>query len=727
MRIGRLDIAQPLYDFVAEEAVEGSGIEAEGFWRAFEAVVADLGPRNAELMARRDRLQSQIDDWHREARASGRGHDPQAYAAFLRDIGYLDDPPAEVTIDTAGVDGEMAEVAGPQLVVPLDNARYALNAANARWNSLYDALYGSDAIDSAGGAGPGPGYNPIRGDRVVQAGRAFLDRHFGLDTASHAWVTKYRVERGALKGQTGDGTVARLLQPERFAGYTGDPSAPATVMLRLNGLGCELVIDRDHPVGRRDHAGVRDIRLESAVTAIMDCEDSVSAVDADDKVAVYRNWLGLMLGTLETAFERDGRRVERSLAGDLDYLDPSGEPVVWPGRSLMLVRHVGPHLMTDAVTLDGRPVPETMLDAMVTALAAKADLDGRGRVGGRPARNSRAGSVYVVKPKMHGPDEVALACELFDRTEDALGLERHTLKMGIMDEERRTSLGLKACIDRARRRVVFINTGFLDRTGDEIHTDMEAGPMVPKPEMRKAAWLGVYEDSNVDIGLACGLAGRAQIGKGMWTMPNEMAAMVKTKIAQPLAGASTAWVPSPTAATLHAAHYFAVDVAERQLRIAERPPAEATDMLAIPTLPPGRELSPAEIQRELDNNLQGLLGYVVRWVGQGIGCSTVPDIDDVGLMEDLATLRISSQHVANWLHHGLIGPEQVHETMRRMANLVDQQNRGDGAYEPMAPDFDSNIPYQAAVELVFAARAEPNGYTERILRKHRRAQKASRR
>ena len=726
MRIGRLDIAQTLYDFVADEAVEGAGISAEGFWRAFEAIVADLGPRNAELLARRDRLQEQIDDWHRAARSGG-GHDPQAYAAFLRDIDYLEEQPTEAVIDTQGVDPEMAEVAGPQLVVPLDNARYALNAANARWNSLYDALYGSDAVGDGHGAAPGPGYNPIRGDRVIEAGRAFLDRHFALDAASHAWATAYRVERGALKIRTGDGGTAALLRPERFAGYTGDPDRPATIMLRRNGLGCELVLDPDHPVGRRDHAGICDIRLESAVTAIMDCEDSVSAVDADDKVAVYRNWLGLMLGTLETAFERDGRRVERSLAADLDYLDPGGRPTVWPGRSLMLVRHVGPHLMTDAVTIDGEPVPETMLDAMVTALAAKADLDGRCRIKGQAARNSRAGSIYVVKPKMHGPDEVALACELFDRTEDALGLGRHTLKMGIMDEERRTSLGLKACIDRARRRTVFINTGFLDRTGDEIHTDMEAGPMVPKPEMRKAAWLGVYEDSNVDVGLACGLAGRAQIGKGMWTMPNEMAAMVKAKIAHPLAGASTAWVPSPTAATLHAAHYFAVDVADRQRRLAERPSARATDMLAIPTLPPDRELSPAEIQRELDNNLQGLLGYVVRWVGQGVGCSTVPDIDDIGLMEDLATLRISSQHVANWLHHGLITAEQVHETMRRMANLVDQQNSGDAAYEPMAPDFNESIPYRAAAELVFAARTEPGGYTERILRKHRRDQKARRR
>ena len=724
MRAGSLEIAPPLYEFVAVEALPGTGVQIDEFWGALESILTDLGPRNAALMARRDELQAQIDDWHRAARADGRAHDGEAYANFLRDIGYLRYMDGAVTVTTANVDAEIAGVAGPQLVVPVDNARYALNAANARWGSLYDALYGTDVISEADGSGRGGAYNPVRGDRVIAAGREFLDTHFTLDSASHAWATGYAVRGGTLQVRSGDGTLSALLRPEQFVGYTGAAEEPASVLLRKNGLHCELRIDPGHPVGRRDHAGIFDIRLESAITAIMDFEDSVSAVDAEDKVSVYRNWLGLMRGTLEATFVRDGASVHRTLHDDLSFTSPDGSQITLPGRSLMLVRNVGHHLTTDMVRLDGEPVYETMVDAMATALCALHDLRGMGRVNGRPIRNSACGSVYIVKPKMHGPDEVALACELFSRVEDALGLVQRTLKMGIMDEERRTSLGLKECIWRARDRVTFINTGFLDRTGDEIHTDMEAGPVVPKTEMRATAWLGAYEDSNVDTGLACGLRGRSQIGKGMWTMPGEMAAMTKAKIQHPIAGASTAWVPSPTAATLHAMHYFLVDVATRQQDLADRTPARLASLIDIPVLPAGRELGPAEIQRELDNNVQGILGYLVRWVGQGVGCSTVPDIDDIGLMEDLATLRISSQHIANWLHHGLVSSEAVRETMRRMANLVDQQNSGDPDYEPMAPDYDSSIPFQAAAELVFAARDEPNGYTERVLRSHRRQVKA---
>jgi len=724
MRAGSLDVAPPLYDFIASEALPGTGVSPDEFWGALESVLADLGPRNAALLARRDELQARIDDWHRTVRADGRRHDPDAYADFLRGIGYLRDMDGAVSATTTNVDPEIAEVAGPQLVVPVDNARYALNAANARWGSLYDALYGTDVLSEADGCGRGGAYNPVRGDRVTAACHEFLDTHFGLVSASHAWATGYRVQDGSLRVRSGDGTVSTLLRGEQLAGYTGAAEAPTSILLRKNGLHCELRFDADHPVGRRDHAGLSDIRLESALTAIMDFEDSVSAVDADDKVTVYRNWLGLMRGTLEATFARDGRTVHRSLNGDRSFTSPDGSQVTLPGRSLMLVRNVGPHLTTDVVTLDGQPVYETMVDAMVTALCAIGDLRGMGRVDGQPVRNSAAGSVYIVKPKMHGPDEVALACELFSRTETALGLAQRTLKIGIMDEERRTSLGLKECIRRARDRVVFINTGFLDRTGDEIHTDMEAGPVIPKSEMKSAAWLGAYEDSNVGTGLACGLRGRAQIGKGMWTMPGEMAAMAKAKIQHPIAGASTAWVPSPTAATLHAMHYFLVDVADRQRDLADRTPARLTDLIDLPVLAAGRELGPGETQRELDNNVQSILGYLVRWVGQGVGCSTVPDIDGTGLMEDLATLRISSQHIANWLHHGLVSAEAVRETMRRMANLVDQQNSGDPDYEPMAPDYDSSIPFKAAGELVFAARNEPNGYTERVLRSHRRQAKA---
>lgn len=727
MRAKSLDIAPAFEEFIAAEALPGTGVQPEDFWGALESILSDLGPRNAALLARRDELQAQIDDWHRAARADGAGHDADAYAGFLTDIGYLRHLDGPVAATTANVDAEIAEVAGPQLVVPLDNARYALNAANARWGSLYDALYGTDVISEAGGCGQGPAYNPVRGDKVVAAGREFLDTHFTLDSASHRWATDYSVHGGELRVRSGDGTVGALLHGGQFAGYRGAPEAPSSVLLRHNGLHCEICIDRDHPVGRRDHAGVRDIVVESAVTAIMDFEDSVSAVDADDKVAVYRNWLGLMDATLETTFVRDGATVHRKLHPDRSFTAPDGSPLTLPGRALMLVRNVGPHLTTDMVALNGEPVYETMVDAMVTALGALRDLRGAGRPDGSPIRNSAAGSVYVVKPKMHGPDEVAAACELFSRVEEALGLEQCTLKMGIMDEERRTSLGLAECIARAHDRVVFINTGFLDRTGDEIHTDMEAGPVVPKAEMRAAVWLGAYENSNVDTGLACGLRGRAQIGKGMWTMPTEMAAMVKAKVQHPIAGASTAWVPSPTAATLHALHYFRVDVAERQRDLAGRAPASLASLIDLPVLEAGRELSTSEIQRELDNNVQGILGYLVRWVGQGVGCSTVADITDIGLMEDLATLRISSQHIANWLHHGLVSADQVRATMRRMANLVDQQNTDDPAYEPMAPDYDASIAFAAALELVFSARDEPNGYTERVLRKHRRLVKQSQR
>ncbi|MFQ5556646.1 MAG: malate synthase G [Acidimicrobiales bacterium] len=719
MRVGDLDIADPLHELIAGEVTPSSGVEPAAFWAALETIVADMSPANAALLARRDELQAQIDDWHLHHRDAG--HDPVAYVGLLRRIGYLADHPGEASIDTTGVDPEIASIAGPQLVVPLDNSRYALNAANARWGSLYDALYGTDVLDEGDGRARGSRYNPIRGDEVIRHARAFLDRHFGLDRGAHAWATGYSVIDGRLVVRNGDGAEGGLLRPERLAAYAGDPVTPSAILLRKHGLGCEIRFDPDHPIGRHDHAGICDIQLESAVTTIMDCEDSVSAVDADDKVVVYRNWLGVMRGDLTASFVKNGETVTRTLAGDRDYTAPDGSPLRVHGRSLMLVRNVGHHLRTDIVTHRGEPIFETILDAMVTALCAKHDLLGNGRF-----RNSRSGSIYIVKPKMHGPDEVAWADELFSRVEVALGLAPSTLKMGIMDEERRTSLNLAACIGATRSRVVFINTGFLDRTGDEIHTGMEAGPMVPKGEMKQATWLGAYEDANVDVGLACGLAGRAQIGKGMWAMPEEMRAMVSTKIAHPLAGASTAWVPSPTAATLHAMHYFSADVAAAQVRLAERAPVRLEDLVAMPVLDSDRKLTDAEIQRELENNVQGILGYVVRWVGQGVGCSTVRDISDVGLMEDLATLRISSQHVANWLHHGVLAKDQVRHTMMRMANLVDQQNSSDPRYQPMAADFDASVPFQAALQLVLEGRGEPNGYTERILRSRRREMKAAR-
>jgi malate synthase len=714
VKIGELEIAPVLHDFVEHELTPGSGVSAEAFWAALESIHADLGPRNAALLARRDELQTHIDEWHAAHRDD---HDQGAYIEFLRDIGYLDDAPSDVTIATENVDTEITSVAGPQLVVPLDNARYALNAANARWGSFYDALYGTDVISDEGGAEAGRGYNPVRGAKVIAHARAFLDAHFPLATGSHVDATGYSVADGALVVSLGD-TTTGLADPSRFIGHSGDAADPTSVLLRKHGLHADIRIDRSDNIGKDDPAGIADIDLESAISTIMDCEDSVSAVDADDKVGVYRNFLGLMKGDLVTTFEKGGETMERRLNPDREYTAADGRPLSLQGRSLMLVRNVGHHLTIDAVTIDGAPVYETVLDAMITSLAARHDLLGAG-----PYRNSRRGSIYIVKPKMHGPDEVAWACELFSRVEDAFGLDRHTIKMGIMDEERRTSLNLTAAIEQAKDRLVFINTGFLDRTGDEIHTDMEAGPVLPKGEMKGATWLLAYEDANVDTGLACGLQNRAQIGKGMWAKPADMAEMVETKIGHPSAGASCAWVPSPTAATLHATHYFDVNVAARQEELLTRSPRSVDDLTAIPLL--DRDLTGEQIQTELDNNSQSILGYIVRWVGIGVGCSTVPDIEDVGLMEDLATLRISSQHVANWLHHGLLTEDQVRETMGRMAARVDVQNADDPDYRPMATDLDASIPFQAALELVLTGRDEHNGYTERILRKNRLEMKAA--